>query len=480
MSDNAIESTLKESRVFEPPAPAEVGAPRWLVDSAGAYETMYRRSIDDPEGFWGEIARGFRWSTPFDAVLSGEMPDARWFEGGTLNACDNCVDRFVREGHGDDVAIIWEGEPVDGGSPEIRRLTYRELQEQTARLGNALKKLGGGKGEVVTIYMGMVPELAIAMLACARIGAPALRDLRRLFRSQAIADRVTDADSRIILTCDGAWRRGKVVPLKDNVDAAIEKMGAARPGRARWSCSDAARTRSPIHGGRDQDWRDLLESVDDGAPASPWTPRTCCSSCTPAAPRASPRASSTPPRATWSTPRIRPGRSSTSPPTPTRSTGAPPTAAGSPGTVHRVRHPAQPRAHAHVRGRAQRAARGPLLGHRRAPQGHALLHRAHGHPRVHEVGRRAPREARSWLVAGPGHRGRAHQPRGVDVVPREDRFGSVPDRRYLLADRDRRPRHHAPARGHPDAPGSCTRPFFGVDAAVVHPDGSEVAPSTAG
>jgi len=269
MSRTSIESSLKEARVFEPPAPAEVGAARWLVDSRGAYDTMYRRSIEDPEGFWGEIAAGLRWSRPFDRVLSGEMPDARWFEGGTTNVCDNCVDRIIDEGHGDDPAIIWEGEPTDasGAPTDTRTISYHELKREVCSLANALKSLGVGKGDIVTIYMGMVPELAIAMLACARIGAPH-SVIFGGFSAQAIADRVTDADSKIILTCDGAWRRGKVVELKAHVDAAIDQMGDACPVEhvmvlRRCGCDIT------MHEGRDHDWNTLVDAAPDACPCEP-------------------------------------------------------------------------------------------------------------------------------------------------------------------------------------------------------------------
>ena len=227
-SSQSIESTMHENRVFQPPAAADVGAPRWLIGSLDEYRGMYRRSIDDPEGFWGEVARGFDWMTPFTRVLDWNPPDARWFVGGRTNVCHNCVDRQVNQGHGHDPAIIWEGEPMPGGTPEVRRITYAELLRDVCKLANTLKSLGVGKGDVVTIYMGMVPELAVAMLACARIGAPH-SVIFGGFSAQAISDRVLDAKSKIILTCDGAWRRGKIVPLKDNVDEAIRQMGEQSP-----------------------------------------------------------------------------------------------------------------------------------------------------------------------------------------------------------------------------------------------------------
>lgn len=262
-----IESTLHETRVFDPPAASGLGLGAWHVGSMAQYEAEHRRSIEDQEGYWGEVAQRLRWMAPFESVLSGGFPEPKWFEGGKLNACDNCVDRFVDEGHGDEVAILWEGEPVDGGAPEVRRLTYKDLQEQTARLGNTLKKLGATRGEVVTIYMGMVPELAVAMLACARIGAPH-SVIFGGFSSQAIADRVIDANSKIILTCDGGWRRGKVVPLKENVDKAIEGMGAGSPvtGVVVLKRCDNDIT---MEGGRDHDWRELTEAASAECPCEP-------------------------------------------------------------------------------------------------------------------------------------------------------------------------------------------------------------------
>ena len=224
-TSQGIESTLHENRVFQPPKAGEVGASRWLVESFAEYKSMYDQSIADPESFWATAAEELYWFKKWDSVLEWNAPDAKWFGGGTTNVCYNCVDRQVESGHGDDVAIIWEGEPVDGsGEPvDVRRITYKELQSEVSKLANVLKSKGIGKGDVVTIYMGMVPELAIAMLACARIGAPH-SVIFGGFSAQAITDRVQDASSKMIITCDGSWRRGKVVPLKDNVDEAISIM----------------------------------------------------------------------------------------------------------------------------------------------------------------------------------------------------------------------------------------------------------------
>lgn len=224
-TSQGIESTLHENRVFQPPKASDVGASKWLVNSFDEYQSMYDKSIADPESFWASIADDLHWFKEWDSVLEWDAPDAKWFVGGKTNVCYNCVDRQVESGHGDDVAIIWEGEPVDdSGAPvDVRRITYKELQTEVSKLANVLKSKGIGKGDVVTIYMGMVPELAIAMLACARIGAPH-SVIFGGFSAQAITDRVQDASSKMIITCDGSWRRGKVVPLKDNVDEAIKIM----------------------------------------------------------------------------------------------------------------------------------------------------------------------------------------------------------------------------------------------------------------
>ena len=223
--DKSIQSVLQESRIFNPPAPDEVGASKWLVSSLDEYNEMYQESIDSPETFWGKVASELHWFKKWDSVLEWNAPDAKWFSGGKTNVCYNCVDRQVESGHGDEPAIIWEGEPVDdSGSPvDQRTISYKELQSEVSKLANVLKSKGIAKGDIVTIYMGMVPELAIAMLACARIGAPH-SVIFGGFSSQAIADRVHDAKSKMIITCDGSWRRGKVVPLKQNVDDAIKLL----------------------------------------------------------------------------------------------------------------------------------------------------------------------------------------------------------------------------------------------------------------
>jgi len=191
-----IESVLTENRVFEPPTAQAVGAKKWLIGSMDEYRAMHARSIADPQGFWAEAADELHWFERWDRVLDWALPDARWFVGGKTNLCYNCVDRQVDQGFGDQAAIIWEGESVGPTGPETRTLSYADLQRETAKLANAMQDLGVGMGDVVTIYMGMVPELAIACLACVRIGA-VHSVIFGGFSAQAIADRVAD-DGRLV------------------------------------------------------------------------------------------------------------------------------------------------------------------------------------------------------------------------------------------------------------------------------------------
>ncbi len=228
-ANTGIESSLHEDRVFPAPAGWSSAGPGARpvtphVASMEDYHIWHRRALADPEGFWAEVARELHWFEPWDRVLDWRPPDAAWFVGARTNLSYNCLDRQIDAGLGDQVALIWEGEPMDGG-PEVRRLTYRELHAEVCKFANVLDSLGVKKGEIVTIYMPMVPELAVAVLACARIGAPH-SVIFGGFSASAIADRVHDAKSRVIVTADGGWRRGQIVPLKENVDAACAQVGS--------------------------------------------------------------------------------------------------------------------------------------------------------------------------------------------------------------------------------------------------------------
>ncbi len=265
-----IESHHDNAPAFEPPTDL---AQRAHVRSLAEYHELHRRALDDPERFWGEIANELTWFKPWSRVLDWNPPDAKWFVGARTNICFNAVDRHVEAGFGDEPAIVWEGEPIDHAGPdtgpEIRTLTYAELKRETAKLANVLRALGVEKGDIVTIYMPMVPELAVAMLACARIGA-AHSIIFGGFSAQAIADRVYDARSSVIITADGGWRRGQHIALKDNVDAACTQVDTVR------QVIVYERTGEPItfhakpsesHGGkRDHWWHDLMLAASDDCP----------------------------------------------------------------------------------------------------------------------------------------------------------------------------------------------------------------------
>ncbi len=271
-ASGAIESVLQENRLFAPPDAKSLGFSRWQVASMEQYRAMHERSLKDPDGFWGDVARELHWFTPWSKVSEWKAPDAKWFVGGKTNIAYNCLDRQVEAGLGDQAAIVWEGEPMvggPGGKPEIRRLTYRDLLTESSRLANALKALGVKKGDVVTIYMGMVPELAVALLACARIGAPH-SVIFGGFSAQAIADRITDASSRVIITADGAWRRGKVVPLKENVDQACTQLAAGGGNRVDHVLV-LRRCNNPVAwtSGRDNWWHEIVPAASDRCPPAP-------------------------------------------------------------------------------------------------------------------------------------------------------------------------------------------------------------------
>ncbi len=203
---------------FAPPADFSAQA---HIKSMAEYQALHKRSIEDPEGFWGEVAADFHFFKKWDRVLEWNEPFAKWFVGSTTNVSYNCLEHQIARGRGDHVAILWEGELVnDKGEPtEVVRLTYNDLLKEVCKFANGLKKLGVKKGDRVTLYMPMIPQLAIAMLACARIGAPH-SVIFGGFTAQAIVDRLVDAESHYVITADGGYRRGKIVPLKKNVDDA--------------------------------------------------------------------------------------------------------------------------------------------------------------------------------------------------------------------------------------------------------------------
>ncbi len=214
MSQN-IESLLQESRVFEPPAGFAAQA---RVGSREEYERMRRDAADDPEGYWAGVAGQLHWFEPWQKVLDWQPPFAKWFEGGRTNLAFNCLDRHLAGPRRAKTAILWEGEPGD-----TRSLSYEELHAEVARFAGALRKLGVARGDRVGIYMPMVPELPIAMLACARIGATHSVVFGG-FSADSLRDRCNDAEVKVIVTADGGYRRGSVFALKPIVDEAVAQI----------------------------------------------------------------------------------------------------------------------------------------------------------------------------------------------------------------------------------------------------------------
>ena len=204
-----IEALLQEDRTFPPPA--EFARNANIKDP-----NVYEEARKDPEAFWARFASELDWFQPWDQVLDWNPPYAKWFVGGKLNASYNCVDRHVKNGRRNKAAIIWEGEPGDW-----KVYTYWDLQREVCRFANGLKSLGVQKGDRVTIYLPMVPELPISMLACARIGA-AHSVIFGGFSADSIRDRLDDSQSKVMITADGGYRRGGIVPLKQNADESLE------------------------------------------------------------------------------------------------------------------------------------------------------------------------------------------------------------------------------------------------------------------
>ena len=209
-----IESLLKEQRVFKP---ADAFSAQAHIQSLKDYEALSERAAADPEGFWAEIASELHWFQKWDKVLEWDLPFSKWFVGGKTNMSYNCLDRHLSTSRKNKVAILWEGEPGD-----VRALSYQMLHREVCRFANVLKSLGLEKGDRVTVYMGMVPELAIALLACSRIGV-AHNVVFGGFSAEALRDRINDSKSRVLITQDGGYRRGSVVPLKKNVDEALKE-----------------------------------------------------------------------------------------------------------------------------------------------------------------------------------------------------------------------------------------------------------------
>lgn len=258
MSESTIESVLQEKRLFHPSAEFSQNA---HIKSLEEYEQLYDRAKADPQKFWAELAEGeLEWFQKWDTVLDWQPPFAKWFVNGKINISYNCLDRHLTTWRKNKAALIWEGEPGD-----TRTLTYAQLHREVCQFANVLKQLGVEKGDRVGIYMPMIPEAAIAMLACARIGAPHTVVFGG-FSAEALRDRLIDGQAKVVVTADGGWRKDAIVPLKEQVDKALSE-GVS-------SVKDVLvvrRTGQQIHmePGRDHWWHDLQQGVSADCPAEP-------------------------------------------------------------------------------------------------------------------------------------------------------------------------------------------------------------------
>ena len=253
----SIATVMQEERLFPPSAEFSANS---RIPSLEAYEQLWNEVAADPVAFWEKTGREeLHWFEPFTETLRWNEPYAEWFVGGKTNVSYNCLDKHVAEGRGDKTAILWEGEPGD-----TRTLTYKELLQEVCKFANSLKSLGIEQGDRVSIYMPMTPELVIAMLACARIGA-VHSVVFAGFSAEAIADRNNDAEAVAIITANAGWRRGKVLPLKNTVDEALAKSPTVK------HCIVLDRVESDVqwHEGRDHWWHDLMAEASDDCPAEP-------------------------------------------------------------------------------------------------------------------------------------------------------------------------------------------------------------------
>ena len=253
MTSNAIDDLGSENRRFAPPA-------NFVSTAHVRDQSLHEEARRDREAYWARHARELLdWVDPFRTVCEWDLPYSKWFVGGTLNVSYNCLDRHVLAGHGEKVAFHWEGEPGD-----TRTVTYRQLLDETQRFANVLLSLGVRKGDRVNIYLPMIPEAAVAMLACARIGA-AHSVVFGGFSAQALADRIVDASAKVLITADGGWRRGEVFPLKPQADVAlggttsVEHVVVVKRGG-----NDVSMQR-----GRDHWYHELMSAAKPTCPAEP-------------------------------------------------------------------------------------------------------------------------------------------------------------------------------------------------------------------
>ena len=413
--------------------------PEFVAQANFSDPAVYDEAEADFEGWWERWARELDWFEPWETVLEWNPPWAKWFKEGKLNASHNCLDRHVEAGSGDKVAYHWVGE--DGTKRDV---TYADLLDMTKRFANVMKSLGVGKGDVVGIYMPMIPETPAAMLACARIGATH-NVVFGGFSVEAVKERMEVSDAKLLVTANATLRRGKPIPMKEQVDRVLGEL----PKIEHVVVVKRTDADTPMKEGRDLWWHEAIEKADADCPAEPLDAEHPLYILYTSGSTAKPKG------ILHTTGGYLTGVAAT------HQRGLRPEARhrrllvrgrhrlGHRPLLHRLRAALQRRDVGDVRGRARLPGQGPLVADRRGLRRDDPLHRADRDPGVHQVGPRVPGQARP-LVAAPARVGRrADQPARVDLVPPGDRRRALPDRRHVVADGDRPDHDHAAARASP-------------------------------
>ena len=432
MSDRegTISALMTEDRRYSPAA-------EFTAHANWSDPEVYQRALEDPEGFWSEMARAIDWFEPWDTVLEWDPPTTKWFLGARVNVSYNCVDRHLKTWRKNKAAIIWEGEPGD-----TRVLTFQDLHREVNRCAAAMRRLGVQKGDRVALYLGMVPELPIAMLACARLGAPHTVVFGG-FSPESLRDRIVDCQAKLLVTADGAWRRGKVVDLKGNADRALE--GCPSIENVLVVNRVAPPEQASMVEGRDRWWHDEMEAsgtdtVEAESLDSEHPLYILYTSGTTGKPKG----------LLHTTGGYLVGVHTTAKYVFDLKDDDTYWCAADVGWVtghsYIVYGPLSNGASSIMyEGAPDFPGKNRFWADHREIPGQHSVHGPHRDPRVHEVGDGASCGPRSEFSAPPGNGGRTHQPGGLGVVPGQHRFRSNSGRRHLVADGDRHDPHHSVA-----------------------------------